>query len=404
VSVRSLGSFRALWVLMATVFVDMVGFAMVLPLLPYYATRLGASPTVIGMLVATFALAQLLTAPMWGRFSDRHGRKPIILIGLLVAAIAYVIFGLATSLWLLFLCRLVQGASGITAVVQAYVADLVEPEHRAQALGWITAATYSGTMVGPALGSLATHWGPAAPGFIAAALCLVNVASAWRWLAEPTRQRMEEKTRQPGETRRMIVNVLTQPRGDFAMPVWIYTFGMMAFMAMNTVLALFLAQRFGVTEKNIGWFYAYVGAVSVLMRAVLLGPAVRRLGEVGAVSLGAACLAAGLLLVPLSPSILWLGLSVLFIPVGTALLFPATTSLTSRRAPKHRTGQALGVQQSFGGMSRLVGPLWAGALFQVGIAVPFLAGAGLMALVAVWARGLRPTRVAQEVAASEPLG
>jgi MFS family permease len=387
---------RPLWVLMATVFVDMVGFAMVLPLLPYYATRLGASPFLIGGLVAAFATAQLLTAPFWGRFSDRHGRRPMILIGLLASALAYVIFGLATSLWLLLLCRLVQGASGITGVVQAYVADLVAPEERAQALGWITAATYSGTMVGPAIGSLATYWGPAAPGFLAAGLCLVNVASAWRWLAEPEGRSKEAAGARPrGELRGMIASVLAHPRSDFAMPVWIYTFGMMAFMAMNTVLALFLAARFGVTEKNIGWFYAYVGAISVVMRALLLGPAVRRLGEVGAVSLGAASLAMGLLLVPLA-------LAVLFIPVGTALLFPATTALTSRRAPKHRTGQALGVQQSFGGVSRLVGPLGAGALFQTGVAVPFLASAGLMALVALWSRGLRPTRVQQEVAAAEP--
>jgi multidrug resistance protein len=378
--VNGLLSLRPLWVLMATVFIDMMGFAMVLPLLPFYADRFGASAWEVGLLIAMYSVAQLLSAPLWGRMSDRYGRRPLILAGLIAAGCAYIVFGLAQSLWMLFLCRFVQGmGGGTTGVVQAYVADLVPPQERARALGWITAATSAGVMLGPALGSLATHIGPWAPGFLAALLCAVNVLSARRWLIEPPVQARTAAKR--GSSREMFVSILRHPSTQLALPIWIYALGMMAFMAMNAVLALFLKNRFGVTEQTIGWFYAYVGGISVVMRAVLLGPAVRRFGEGGVVRLGVTSLAIGLTAIPLTRSIGVLGLAVLFIPVGTALLFPATSSIVSALAPRASTGQALGVQQSFGGVARLVGPIVAGALFEIGDSVPFWAGAALMALL-----------------------
>ena len=168
----SRAKFRRLAVLIAVNVVDMIGFMVVLPLLPFYAQELHASPEIIGALIASFSIAQLLAAPLWGRVSDRYGRRPALLIGLTASAVAYVVFGLADSLWLLFLSRLVQGAGGgTTGVAQAYVADTMEPADRARALGWLSAATAAGVTLGPALGSLAAHWGHAAPGLVAAALC-----------------------------------------------------------------------------------------------------------------------------------------------------------------------------------------------------------------------------------------
>ncbi len=382
-----------LWVLMLTIAVDMIGFLIVLPLLPFYAERLGASPTLIGALVSIFAFAQMATSPLWGRLSDRFGRRPMILSGLLISAISYVVFESAGSVWLLFVSRFVQGCgAGTVGVVQAYVSDSVERRDRAKALGWLSAATSLGVMIGPAIGSLAAAWGVLGPGYVAAGLCVLNMIFAFIWLPESSAGSggSGKKPIEAGATGRAMLEVVRRPTGSLGSLVWIYSMGMMAFMAMNGVLALFLERRFSIDETTIGWFYVYVGGISLVMRTFLLGPAIRRFGEVGSLKLGLLAVACGLGLVPLARNFVELALAVLLVPVGTALLFPATTSLVSHRAPPDRIGLFLGVQQSFGGVSRMVGPLWSGAAFQhLGIAVPFFLSAGLMLAVRLFAGVVR---------------
>jgi MFS family permease len=381
-------SLKTLGVLMATVFVDMIGFLIVQPTLPFFAKHLGARPVVITMIISSFFFAQLITAPLWGRFSDRYGRRPALLVGLISSAIAFALFGLANTIWLLFLFRLVQGAGGgTTGVVQAYVSDAVVPEERAKALGWITASTSAGVMIGPLLGSLAATWfGQHGPGFVAAGLCALNAVSAWLWLPESKRQE-EAGTSQPRTPlKQAILRVLAEPGSPVSSLIWIYTIGMMAFMGMNGVLALYLGAAYGVTERTIGWLYSYIGGVGLVMRAVLLGPAVRRFGEIGVTRLGALSLILGLTLLPVPAmldltrpvQLVLLALAALFMPIGTALLFPATTALVSRRANRSETGQTMGVQQSFGSVARLIGPVCAGAIFEADIRYPFWAAAALM--------------------------
>lgn len=381
-------SLKTLGVLMATVFIDMMGFLIVMPTLPFYARNLGARPLVITMIISSFFLAQLITAPLWGRFSDRYGRRPALLIGLSVSAVAFALFGLATSIALMFLFRLVQGAGGgTTGVVQAYVSDAVVPEERAKALGWITAATSAGVAIGAPLGSLAAHLGPSGPGFVAAGLCALNVVSAWLWLPESKRKDDQDGPPAPRTPlRRALLQVLSHPGLPVSALIWIYTIGMLAFMGMNGVLALYLGSAYGITEKTSGYLYGYVGVIGIVMRAVLIGPAVRRFGEIGVTRLGALSLVLGLCLLPL-PAMLalakpvqltLLALAVLFVPVGTALLFPATTALVSRRSARAEVGQTMGVQQSFGSLARLIGPVCAGAIFEADIRYPFWAAAALM--------------------------
>ena len=380
-------SLKKIWVLMATVFVDMLGFFIVLPLLPFYAEKLGADPIRVGALVSTFALAQLVSAPLWGRLSDYYGRRPMILLGLLVAALAYSIFEVADAVWLLFLSRFVQGAaSGTTGVIQAYVSDSIAREERAKALGWLTAATSAGVMLGPVVGSLAV--GRIGPGFLAAALCLLNFAFGWRWLPE-ARMPATPGVKRRGSTRGAIVEFLLHPSRSLPRLVWIYTFGMMAFMAMNGIFALYLERVFGINERTIGWFFMYVGGISLIMRSLLLGPAVRWLGERKAMRAGALAVALGMALAPFAGSIWVLCAAITFVPCGTALLFPTTTSLVSERAPEGQTGMILGVQQSFGGVSRMLGPIWAGAVFQfVGIRWPFWLASILMVVAFLMAGGI----------------
>jgi multidrug resistance protein len=403
-------SLRRLWVLMATVFVDMLGFLMVMPLLPFYTRRLGGDATTVGLLVAAFSFAQLATSPFWGRLSDRYGRRPMLLVGLAGSAIAYVLFGLADSIWLLFASRLAQGAGGgTTGVAQAYVTDTVSAEERAKALGWLSAATSAGVMIGPALGSFAARFGNAAPGYFAAGLCLLNVIFAWWFLPESNpavraagtaAAPVADAGRSRPSLRENMLDVLAHPLRPVNILIWMYALGMMAFFAMNAVLALFLADRFGVNEHTIGWFYVYVGTVSLVMRSLILGPAVKRFGEVGILRWGVVSLTLGLALLPFSTSIWAFGAAVLLVPIGTALLFPATSSLVSRFAPAAMTGQILGVQQAFGGIARMVGPAWSGVAFsRIGFPAPFWIGSGLMAGVGLLALRLDDPR---RQPASEP--
>lgn len=411
-------SLARLWALMATVFVDMMGFLMVMPVLPFYANRLGASPLLIGLMVSAFALAQLLMAPYLGKLSDRRGRRPTLMFGISVAAVAFLLLAFACSEWamarispgwliaLIFLSRFVAGGGGATTgVVQAYVGDAIVPEERAKALGWISAATNAGVMIGPALGSLAAFGGPAVPGLVSTALCLLNLLFVKRWLpesssAEARAEAKQEKRESLGK--RMLV-VFSHPRRPVARLIWIYAVGMMAFMGMNAVLALFLQARFGITEKSFGLVYVFVGAISLVMRSMLLGPAVRRFGEKGVMRLGLASLVVGYALQALAPTLVTFGAAIMLIPIGTALLFPASSSLVSRFALRHELGATMGVQQAYGGVARLVGPIWAGYTFQrLGPGAPFWVAAGLALATFVFANGLHTDEAAPAAEAPRP--
>jgi MFS family permease len=385
---------QQLSVLIATCAIDMIGFAMVLPLLPYYALRLRATPELIGVMTATFSVAQLLAAPYWGRFSDRYGRRPALLIGLTASGIAYIIFGMADALWLLFLSRLVQGAGGgTTGVAQAYVADTVKPAMRAKALGWLSAATSAGVAIGPTIGSLSHAWfGPMAPGIVAAGLCFINVAFAWRWLPEsrePTPPGGAPVRRKP--VLHAAAEVVRHPGRPVSRLIWIYSVGMLAFACLTSVLALFLDAEFGITEKTIGYFYSYVGALSFLMRSLLLGPIVERLGETRTMRYGTVCLVLGLVAYTIAPNIWVLALIIPLVPIGTALLFPSTTALMSRASARDELGTTMGVAQTFAGVSRVVAPLLATAAFQrLGHPSPFYLAAAIVAVVGLLALRIEP--------------
>ncbi|MBA3319328.1 MAG: MFS transporter [Gemmatimonadales bacterium] len=380
------GGFRRLAILIAVNFVDMVGFMIVLPLLPFYALDLRASPEIIGLLIAAFSIAQLVSAPFWGRVSDRYGRRPALLIGLTASALAYVVFGFAESLWLLFLSRLVQGAGGgTTGVAQAYVADTMAPGERAKALGWLSAATSAGVAFGPVIGSFAAHLGRAAPGLVAASLCLLNIAFAWRWLPES-----RHRETGPAPLRRPIwhpaVTALRHPGAPLSRLLWIYGIGMLAFASQTSVLALYLGAEFALDERSIGPIFTYIGILSFVIRSVLLGPIVGRLGELWTMRLGAAFLALGLWLYP-SPETLWTFAAVIpLVPIGTALLFPSTTSLMSRQSDPRELGTTMGVAQTFAGLARVAAPLLATMAFQrLGHGAPFYIAGTCVALAGVLA-------------------
>src|SRR5712675_1808018 len=389
-----------LFTLMATAFVDMVGLLMIIPLLPFYVKTLGGNGVdffglhfgigiIIGFIVASFTVAQLLSAPMWGRFSDRVGRRPTLLIALGASAIAYLIFGFAHSLLVLFLSRMVQGAGGGTVgVIQAYVADSTDPKDRARALGWLSATTNLGVALGPVLGSFAItlgkhdlmpgpatlQMGHAAPGIIAAGLCLANMAFAARYLNES--RDLNEQTPQAGEVRRTssqaIWRVISHSSEPSSRLIWIYAIAIGAFQGSFSVLALFLNARFQVTELTIGYFFMYVCALSVFARVLLLGRMVDWLGEAKLSRLGLVLLAAGVVGMPLAGSLGTLALAVALIPLGTAFTFPCVTALLSRVVSQRERGLYMGMQQTYGGVTRAIAPVLYGRAFDtLGVASPY---------------------------------
>lgn len=397
--------FRQLLVLIAVAFVDMIGFMLVLPVLPFYALQLDATPVQVGWIIAAFSIAQLISAPVWGRVSDRYGRRPALLIGLFASAIAYVVFGLADTLWLIFLSRFVQGAGGgTTGVAQAYVADTVRAADRARALGWLSAATSAGVVVGPILGTFAGRLGTAAPGLIAAALCIINAAFAWRWLPESRPLAARSAAGPPRTVWGPTLHVFLNPRAPVSRLIWIYGVGMLAFASLTAVLPLFLLAEFGVDERSFGYFLTYFGVLSLVMRVLLLGPIVDRVGERGTMLIGCLALIIGFLLYPVAGSLPVLAIVVMpLVPIGTALLFPSTTSLISGRTPAQDLGVTMGVSQTFGGVARAAAPVISTKVFQeLGHAWPFVLAAGLVSVVTLLAFRVEPQGVAQTPPAGSP--
>ena len=397
--------------LMATAFIDMVGVLMIFPLLPFYVKKFGEGGInvfgvhlgigfIAGFTIASFTVAQLISAPMWGRFSDRVGRRPTLLIALTASGIAYLIFGFANSLWLLLLSRIVQGAGGGTVgVIQAYVADSTAPQDRARALGWLSATTNLGVALGPVLGSFAITLGKrdlipgsatlqmdhAAPGIIAALLCLINIIFAARYLTES--RNPSDHVLVEGEkkltSRQAIWRVVSHSSETSSRLIWIYAIAMGAYQGSFSVLALFLNARFQVTEMTIGYFFMYVGSISVFTRVLLLGRMVDWLGEARLSRLGLVLLAGGVLGMPLSHNFVMLGITVALIPLGTAFTFPCVTALLSRVISPRERGLYMGMQQTYGGIARAISPLFFGWAFDsLGVSSPyFFASAFIVATI-----------------------
>src|SRR5215216_853863 len=397
--------------LMATAFIDMVGVLMIFPLLPFYVKKFGEGGISIfgvhlgigfiaGFTIASFTVAQLISAPMWGRFSDRVGRRPTLLIALTASGIAYLIFGFANSLWLLLLSRIVQGAGGGTVgVIQAYVADSTAPQDRARALGWLSATTNLGVALGPVLGSFAItlgkrdllpgpatlQMGHAAPGIIAAILCSINIAFAARYLTES--RDLSEHAPVEGEVKRtsreVLLRVISHSGDTSSRLIWIYAIAMGAYQGSFSVLALFLNSRFQVTEQTIGYFFMYVGSISVFTRVLLLGRMVDWLGEAKLSRLGLLLLGAGVLGMTLARNLWMLGISVALIPLGTAFTFPCVTALLSRVISPRERGLYMGMQQTYGGIARAISPLFFGWAFDtLGSSSPyFFASAFIVATI-----------------------
>lgn len=392
-------------VLFAAVLVDMLGFGIVMPVLPFYATALDASPLQVTIIIASFSAMQLAAAPLWGRVSDRRGRRPLIIAGLFASAVSYLIFGLADTVFVLLLSRMAAGAAGGTiSVAQAYIADTTTAEERAHGLGLLGAASGLGVMLGPALGGLVSNWaGLAAPGFVAAGLCALNACGAIALLPESRPKAQRDVRDAATATLRGWLHTMT--RFPLSLLLGVYFLAISSFTAMSALLALYAEARFDLRADDVGLLFALAGATTVIVRGVLLGRLVRRFGEPVTVRVGALGLLCALVAMPLVPSGAWLWAVVPVYAFGAGTLFPALASLVSRATDARSQGSVLGGSQVVGGLGRVIGPLWGGWLFQnVGVRSPFAAGAAVVSVAFLLALRIplpRRGRPAEEVTATE---
>ena len=402
-------------ILFVTVFVDLLGFGIVIPFMAYTVESFGASAGMVGLLVSTYSLAQFVFAPLWGRLSDRVGRRPIILLGLLGSAVGYFLFGAAGSLAMLFAGRIVAGVAGSTIpTAQAYIADVTTPENRAKGMGLIGAAFGLGFIVGPALGGiLAPLGGPLAavldgtplaplgailrhhpyalPCLFASLLSGLDLVAAVFLLPESLSPELRAEALARDRVSRFAA--LKEALSDETLGKLVATFFLflLGFSMMEATLTLLVENRLGgdsalshlLLVRRVGYLFATIGVISALLQGGLVGPLTRRFGERRLLQTGLLFGALAMALLPLWTH--WAGyfLGCALLSLGSGLVNPTNASLISKAARRDGLGQTLGVSQSAGSLARVLGPVIGGALFQhLGPAAPYVAAAGLVAAAA----------------------
>ncbi len=361
--------------------IDLIGFGVVFPILPVYARRFHVSSATATGLVSAFAAATFLFSPIWGRVSDRIGRKPVLVLSLVGTCVGSLLTGLAGGIALLYVGRVVDGISGASvSVAQAAVSDVATPEQRARLFGLLGAAFGIGFVAGPALGALAALAGPRVPFYVAAALAGINAVVALRRLPE-THHPGEHSATGPDTRSRNPLAALAGGRGVGALIA--VAFGaLLAFSSFEATFALFGQRRLGFGIGSSAAVFAVIGLVIVGVQGGLVHNVVTRIGETATLRAGLLVDLAGLLVLAFART--WLGLvpALLALTVGQGLVQTTMSSTLAGRADPARRGEVLGAQQSAGGLARVVGPVLGGVLFQrVGPGAPYIAGAAVMAVV-----------------------
>ena len=386
-----------LFLMALTIFIDFAGFGVVLPLLPFWAERLGAGPVGVGLLLTIYALAQFIFTPVLGALSDRYGRRPIIIASLVIEALSLALSAVAGSLAILLVARFIGGlgASNIGSA-QAVVADVTPVERRAQGMGLIGAAIGLGFVVGPALGGVLAPLGAGVPFWVAMIVALANALLVLRFLPETHYMRATTRGSTPPDTSPMVSfthhgmgvvlsgskRLLRNPA--VARLVVINLLFTVAFTAMEAVFPLFTQHSFGWTALQNGYIFTYAGVVIVLMQGGLVGQLVKRWGERSLLITGLVLLAAGLALLSWSTNLALLLVALGILSSGDGAVTPMVSALLSFASPPTAQGETLGLAQGVAGLGRAIGPLAAGSIFAIGgPGAPFILGSALVVLAAL---------------------
>jgi multidrug resistance protein len=357
-----------LLVLFLTVFIDMVGFGIVIPVLPLYAERFQASPMAIGWLTGIYSGMQIIFTPVLGKLSDRFGRRPVLMLSLAGTAVGFALMGLADSLALLFVARIVSGITGGNiAIPQAYIADVTTPETRSKWMGMIGAAFGLGFTFGPMIGGIMSRISYAAPFYFAAALTVANVVLLYFILPESLPKEHRAKPHEDAP----IIEVFRHGSGWlFGIVVATYFFLIAGFTIMTAFFALFTFRRFGYDAHANGYIFGFIGIVTVIVQGGLIGRLVTMFGETALARTGLLVTAASLALLPLCHNLMWLLVACVGLSLGSGLSSPPLNGLASQMVDRSWQGRALGVMQSAGSTARLIGPLLGGWLLMLDLHKP----------------------------------
>jgi DHA1 family tetracycline resistance protein-like MFS transporter len=370
------------------VFIDLLGFGLILPLLPYYAETFGASDTVVGLLVASYAAAQLVGAPILGRFSDRFGRRPILLLSLVGTLLGFLLLGFANTLWLLFAARILDGLTGGNiSVAQAYITDVTDAKSRAKGLGMIGAAFGLGFIIGPASGGLLSQWGYAVPAFVAAGLVTVNLLMVALWLPEslPPEKRETAAEKRPSVNFSALTDALKRP---FTGPLLItrFFFGL-AFSTFQTIFALYALRRFNLDATQTGFILTYVGVLAAVVQGALVGRLSERFRDDVLIFVSVGIMALSLLGWALSPSVLVLLIILAPTAFAGGILNTVISSALTKAVEPQEVGGILGLSASIESATRVIAPTVGGILLgRIGTWAPGTFGAIILAglFVYVW--------------------
>lgn len=371
---------RSLLILSFTLVVVMLGYGIVLPILPFYIEALGATGWDMGLLTAISALMQLIFAPIWGSLSDRVGRKPVLLVGILGYGLTMLLFGLSTRLWMLFLARAMNGvlSSAALPTSMAIISDQSTPKERGGRMGQLGAAMGIGMILGPGLGGGLAAVSLATPFFVASGLCVMALLLVWRLLPESLAPANRQKTTaaRPGLRIGVFRQALTGPLGILLLLILVVSFGMSGFQG---ILGLYALDKFGLDTRQVGSIWMVFGVLMMVSQGVLTGLLTRRFGEVWVIRVSLLSAAAGFGLMVLADAYLPLLLATGFLILAIALLGPSLNALIANRTTLQQ-GITMGVNNSFSSLGKVLGPLWAGFIFDVNLDLPFLSSTVILLL------------------------
>ncbi len=379
----------SLAVLFLTVFIDLIGFGMVIPFLSFYAREYGASGTTVGMVVGVYSIMQFFFAPVWGRMSDRIGRRPVILISLTASCAGYFLFAISHSLTLLFISRIIAGAGGANiGTAQAYVADKTTDENRVKGMGIIGAAFGLGFILGPPLSGLLSgigidHGLPGnlLPGLVAGSLSLLALMIAFFVLGESKAPDLRQRSGLPPQFDKRVWSQMARHGLLFAVMISLFI-TLLAVSGMETSVTLHARDRFHFTQRQLSWFFLFMGVIVAGIQGGLIGRLAKRFGERTLVAAGAASFTIGLALVPVVWQVPMLYVVAFFIAVGQGLSYPSLTSLVTKASAPSEHGSMLGLASGAGSLARFLGPIGCGLLYDVAQARGAFFGSAILTAIA----------------------